>query len=42
MTAQYAAVAEKISKFLERVSQHRVEEKRAVKLAMTQSLDAMA
>jgi hypothetical protein len=41
MTAEYAAVAEKISWFLEVVSQQREEEKTVVNAAMIQSLDAM-
>lgn len=42
MTAQYAAVAEKISKFLDIVNNRSADEKMAVKPLMIQSLDTTA
>ena len=42
MTAQYAAVAENISKFLDNVNKRSAEEKMAVNALMIQSLDATA
>jgi hypothetical protein len=42
MTAQYAAVAEKISKFLDKVSKRSADVNMTVKPSMTHNLDATA